>query len=60
MREIGCEFVGEGAALRALGIQGGLGPLGARDRGVGKRPCGIGLCLAGCLDGRDFTGVPRL
>ena len=51
----GGELVGEGAALGALGVQGGLGALGARDRGAGELPGGLGLRLAGGLDGRELA-----
>jgi len=43
------------AALSALGVQGGLSALGARDGGIGERPRRVSLRLAGSLGRRDLT-----
>ena len=52
----GGEAVGEGAALGALGVQRGLGAGGALGGGLGQGTGGVGLRLAGGLQGGVLAG----
>ena len=52
----GGERAGEGASLGALVVQCSFGALGALGCSAGEGPGGIGLRLAGGLDGRDLAG----